>query len=220
MHHTSIALVDDHVLLRQGLASFIRSFPQYQIILEADNGADFIGKAKATPPDIVLLDVNMPRMNGYETATWIREHLPQTRVLVLSMVEHDAAIIRMLRLGARGYLLKDSNPNILLHALDAVRDHGFFINELVSNRMIHYLNEAGNTHGNGNTNTMAIDLTAKELRFLQLACTEKTYKEIADEMYVSPRTIDSYRDGLFERLQIKSRVGLVLYAIKNGIVNV
>lgn len=220
MHHTSIALVDDHVLLRQGLASFIRSFPQYEIILEADNGADFIAKAKANPPDIVLLDVNMPRMNGYETATWIREHLPQTRVLVLSMVEHDAAIIRMLRLGARGYLLKDSNPNILLHALDAVRDHGFFINELVSNRMIHYLNEAGHNSGNGNTNTLAIDLTAKELRFLQLACTEKTYKEIADEMYVSPRTIDSYRDGLFERLQIKSRVGLVLYAIKNGIVNV
>lgn len=218
MHHTSIALVDDHVLLRQGLASFIRSFPQYQIVLEADNGADFIDKAKDNPPDIVLLDVNMPRMNGYETATWIREHLPQTRVLVLSMVEHDAAIIRMLRLGARGYLLKDSNPNILLHALDAVRDHGFFINELVSNRMIHYLNEAGT--GNGSTTTTAIDLTARELRFLQLACTEKTYKEIADEMYVSPRTIDSYRDGLFERLQIKSRVGLVLYAIKNGIVNV
>ncbi|OLY90789.1 two component transcriptional regulator, LuxR family [Cnuella takakiae] len=220
MHHTSIALVDDHVLLRQGLASFIRSFPQYEIVLEADNGADFIGKAPANPPDIVLLDVNMPRMNGYETATWIREHLPQTRVLVLSMVEHDAAIIRMLRLGARGYLLKDSNPNILLHALDAVRDHGFFINELVSNRMIHYLNEAGNSNGHSHQATMAINLSERELRFLQLACTEKTYKEIADEMYVSPRTIDSYRDGLFEKLQIKSRVGLVLYAIKNGIVSV
>lgn len=219
MHHTSIALVDDHVLLRQGLASFIRSFPQYEIVLEADNGADFITKAKANPPDIVLLDVNMPRMNGYETATWIREHLPLAKVLVLSMVEHDAAIIRMLRLGARGYLLKDSNPNILLHALDAVRDHGFFINELVSNRMIHYLNEGGHSNGS-NTNTMAVNLNERELRFLQLACTEKTYKEIADEMYVSPRTIDSYRDGLFERLQIKSRVGLVIYAIKNGIVTV
>jgi DNA-binding NarL/FixJ family response regulator len=220
MQRTAIALVDDHVLLRQGLASFIRTFPQYEILLEADNGTDFLSKVKSTTaPDIVLLDVNMPRMNGYETAAWIKENLPGTKVLVLSMVEHDTAIIRMLRLGARGYLLKDSNPNILLHALNAVRDHGFFINELVSNRMLHYLNEE-NTASSGSAAVATMRLTDRELHFLQLACTEKTYKEIADDMYVSPRTVDSYRDVLFEKLHIRSRVGLVLYAIKNGIVNV
>ena len=220
MERTTIALVDDHVLLRQGLASFIRTFPQYEILLEADNGADFLARVKSTTaPDIVLLDVNMPRMNGYETAAWIKENLPGTKVLVLSMVEHDTAIIRMLRLGARGYLLKDSNPNILLHALDAVRDHGFFINELVSNRMLHYLNKE-NGGNNGSAAVATMHLTDRELHFLQLACTEKTYKEIADDMFVSPRTVDSYRDVLFEKLHIRSRVGLVLYAIKNGIVNV
>ncbi len=220
MQCTAIALVDDHVLLRQGLASFIRTFPQYDVMLEADNGTDFVAKvAKGNAPDIILLDINMPQMNGYETAAWIRQNLPHAKVLVLSMVEHDTAIIRMLRLGARGYLLKDSNPGILLQALNAVRDHGFFINELVSSRMLHYLNEDA---GNGTEQVAAsvAHLTNRELHFLQLACTEKTYKEIADDMYVSPRTIDSYRDGLFEKLHIRSRVGLVLYAIKNGIVNV
>lgn len=220
MQPTAIALVDDHVLLRQGLASFIRTFPQYDVLLEADNGADFVAKVKMGPaPEIVLLDVNMPRMNGYETAAWIKENLPGTKVLVLSMVEHDTAIIRMLRMGARGYLLKDSNPGILLHALNAVRDHGFYINELVSNRMLHYLNEESNT-GGGTAAVATMRLTDRELHFLQLACTEKTYKEIADDMYVSPRTVDSYRDVLFEKLNIRSRVGLVLYAIKNGIVSV
>lgn len=218
MQRTAIAIVDDHVLLRQGLASFIRTFPQYDVVLEADNGVDFMAKVAGTQkPDIVLLDVNMPKMNGYETATWIKEKLPKTKVLVLSMVEHDTAIIRMLRLGARGYLLKDSNPALLLQALTAVQEHGFYINELVSNRMIHYLNES---NGSGHTSVAMVRLTDRELHFLQLACTEKTYKEIADDMYVSPRTVDSYRDGLFEKLQIRSRVGLVLYAIKNGIVNV
>lgn len=219
MQRTSIALVDDHVLLRQGLAAFIRTFPQYEVLLEADNGADFLQQIKDnSAPDIVLLDVNMPKMNGYETATWIKANLPQTKVLVLSMVEHDSAIIRMLRLGARGYLLKDSNPNLLLQALNSVRDYGFFINELVSNRMLHYLNDP---HQQGGTPAQtAVNLTDRELHFLQLACTEKTYKEIADDMYVSPRTVDSYRDGLFEKLNIRSRVGLVLYAIKNGIVSV
>lgn len=219
MQRTTIALVDDHTLLRQGLAAFIRTFPQYEVMLEADNGADFVEKIKTSrSPEIVLLDVNMPRMNGYETASWIKQHLPLTRILVLSMVEHDTAIIRMLRLGARGYLLKDSDPKVLLHALNSVRDHGFFINELVSNRMLHYLQDAHG--GNGNDMGAAVHLTDRELHFLQLACTEKTYKEIADDMFVSPRTVDSYRDGLFEKLQIKSRVGLVLYAIKNGIVQV
>ncbi len=95
MQRTAIALVDDHILLRQGLASFIRTFPQYEILLEADNGADFLARVKnTTAPDIVLLDVNMPRMNGYETAAWIKENLPGTKVLVLSMVEHDTAIRR------------------------------------------------------------------------------------------------------------------------------
>jgi DNA-binding NarL/FixJ family response regulator len=213
---TYITLVDDHVLLRSGLASLINSFDEYQVLFEADNGQDFIRQLKSrATPDIILLDVTMPVMNGYETAEWIRVNLPDARVLVLSMMENDAAIIRMLRHGAKGYILKDSKPATFREALNCVRDNGFYINELVSSRMLHYVNQKDHAL---DAKVTGLVITERELTFLKLVCTEKTYKEIAEEMFVSPRTVDSYRDSLFEKLGISSRVGLVLFAIKNGII--
>jgi DNA-binding NarL/FixJ family response regulator len=211
-----IALVDDHVLLRTGLASLIGSFEGYHVLFEADHGKDFISQLTPKhPPDIVLLDITMPVMNGYETAEWIRENLPGTKVLVLSMMEHDAAIIRMLRLGAKGYILKDSKPAVFKEALNFVRDNGFYLNELVSSKMLHYINQSSD---NDSIDGVPV-LSDRELTFLRLACTEKTYKEIADDMCVSPRTVDGYRDSLFEKTGALSRVGLVLFAIRNGIVS-
>lgn len=213
---TFIALVDDHALLRSGLATLINSFEEYKVLIEADNGKDFIQQVQPRhAPDIILLDITMPVMNGYETAEWIRMNLPNTKMIVLSMMDNDTAIIRMLRAGARGYILKDSKPAVFRQALNAVRDVGFYTNDLVSSRMWHYMNAASGI--TGNYDLLSI-ITERELAFLKLACTEKTYREIADEMCVSPRTIDSYRDSLFEKLHVSSRVGLVLFCIKNGIV--
>lgn len=214
---TLVALVDDHVLLRNGLAALIDSFQDYLIILQADNGKDFIETCRVgQPPQIILLDITMPLMNGYETALWIRENLPETRILALSMMDNESAIIRMMHCGARGYVLKDCKPPILKTALDQIRDHGYFINDLVSNRIIKYLH-TGNTTVEAIT---GIDLNDREMTFLRLACTEKTYKEIAGEMFVSPRTVEGYRDNLFKKLGITSRVGLVVYAIRNGITTI
>ena len=110
---TTVALVDDHELLRSGLAAIINSFGEFEVVLEAGNGLEFIKKVKAiTPPDIVLLDITMPEMDGYETAAWIRKHLPTVKVLVLSMLSNDLAIIRMLRNGVKGYIIKDSKPHV------------------------------------------------------------------------------------------------------------
>lgn len=210
-----IALVDDHSLLRNGLAALINSFEGYKVLFEAENGKDFIRQLKPnSPPDIVLLDITMPQMNGYETAEWIKTNLPETKVLVLSVMENDDAIINMLRKGAKGYILKDSKPDVFREALNSIRDNGFYLNDLVSSKMLYYMNkEKGFLHA-------STALTERELQVLKLSCTEKTYKEIADEMTVSPRTIDSYRDSLFEKLGVTSRVGLVLFAIKNGIVKI
>lgn len=216
MPNSQIALVDDHVLLRSGLASLISSFDGFDVVLEADHGKDFISQVEHKPkPDIVLLDISMPEMNGYETADWIREHLPLTKVIVLSMMESDLAIIRMLRCGARGYILKDSKPEKFRQALSIVRDEGFYTNELVSSSMWHYMGKESRSDRREHPG-----LTEKEMQFLKLASTEKTYKQIADEMCVSPRTVDSYRDALFEKLHIQSRVGLVLYAVRQGIIKV
>jgi DNA-binding NarL/FixJ family response regulator len=216
---TYIALVDDHVLLRTGLANLINNITGYRVLFEADNGLDFIKQIKPRhAPDIVLLDITMPQMNGYETAQWIRINLPESKVLVLSMMENDLAIIKMLKLGAKGFILKDSKPKVFIEALNGVRDTGFYLNDLVNTRMLHYVNNDGESKKDGRKSSPGAVLTEREMTFLKYACTEKSHKEIAAEMFVSPRTIDSYRDSLFEKLGVTSRVGLVLYAIKNGIV--
>ena len=139
-NNTSIALVDDHSLLRNGLAALINSFEGYTVLFEADNGKDFINQLQTQAvPDIILLDITMPEMNGFETAAWIKQNTPSIKILVLSMMDNDEVVISMLKAGARGYILKDSKPALFKQALDSIRDSGFFMNELVSNKMLNYL---------------------------------------------------------------------------------
>jgi two-component system invasion response regulator UvrY len=214
---TTVALVDDHELLRTGLAAIVNTFVGYKVIFEASNGKEFIACLKTKPtPDIILLDITMPVMDGYETAAWIKLNLPETKVLVLSMLENEGAIIRMIKNGARGYILKDSNPKVFRTAMNNIRDTGYFINDLVSNKLMHYINQDDTTEGQ----IMPMQhLSDNELCFLKLICTDKTYKEIADDMSLSPRTIDTYRDNLFKKLQIKTRTGLAIFAIRNGLID-
>ena len=215
---TLVALVDDHELLRTGLAAIINSFEGYKVILEANNGKHFIEKVDPkNSPDIILLDITMPVMDGYETSGWLKANMPKAKILVLSMLENDTAIIRMLKNGARGYILKDSKPMVFKEALDNIRDSGYFINDLVSNKIMQYINHEDVFDNDKHTMS---NLTDNELIFLKWICTEKTYKEIADEMFLSPRTIDTYRDNLFRKLDVKTRVGLAIFAIKNGIVKI
>jgi len=210
-----VALADDHVLLRNGLAGLINSFDDYTVIFEADNGTDFQKKIqKGNEPELVLMDINMPGMDGFATAEWLRQNYPLTKVLALSMYDNENSIIRMFKAGAKGYILKDSEPAELKAALDSIMQKGYYYSELVTGKLIHSINQS-NENANGNKTSQLND---RETEFLKLAATELTYKEIAEKMNLSPRTIDGYRDALFEKLELKSRVGLVLYAIKNGIV--
>ena len=214
-NNSSIALVDDHSLLRNGLATLINSFDGYSVLFEADNGKDFIKQLQTHgTPDMILLDITMPEMNGFETAAWIKQNAPSIRILVLSMMDNDEVVISMLKAGARGYILKDSKPALFKQALDSIRDSGFFMNELVSNKMLNYV-----THEESKRSevTLVSELSEKEIVFLKYACTEMTYKDIAGNMQVSPRTVDGYRDELFRKLNVQSRVGLVIFAIKNGL---
>ena len=213
----NLVLIDDHSLLRNGLASLLKDIG-HDVLFEADNGKDFIEKLKpGSLPEVVLLDINMPEMDGYATAQWIKTNHPEIKVLALSMYDNENAIIRMLKCGARGYILKDCDPAELKAAIDALIHKGYYYSELVSGKLIHAINKIDD---DGSELKSLIQLNDRETDFLKYACTELTYKEIADKMFVSPRTIDGYRDALFEKLQVKTRVGLVLYAIKNGVVNV
>jgi DNA-binding NarL/FixJ family response regulator len=212
-----IVLVDDHILLRNGLAGLVRNLG-YEVLFEADHGKDFLEKLDPNLlPDIVLLDINMPEMDGFETSQWLKDHHPDIKVLALSMYDNENAIIKMLKSGAKGYILKDSDPSQLSAALHDLLNKGFYYSELVSGKLIHAINKIEEKGSLVNT---VSNLSQRETDFLKYTCTELTYKEIAEKMFVSPRTIDGYRDSLFEKLQVKTRVGLALYAIKTGLVDI
>jgi two-component system invasion response regulator UvrY len=218
MQIIKVAVVDDHKLFRDGIVELIKGFSGYEVLIEADNGKDFINQISAqNMPELVLLDLNMKVMDGFETAQWLRKHYPSIKILVLSMYENENAIISMLRLGARGYVLKDIRKQELQQAISSLVTKGYYYTELVTGKLIHAINAFDDPKEGASYKDLA-SLNAKETEFLKLACTELTYKDIADKMCLSVHTIDGYRDALFEKLKIKSRVGLVLFAIKNKIV--
>jgi DNA-binding NarL/FixJ family response regulator len=214
---TNVAVVDDHILLRRGLANLIRSFDEYDVVFEANNGKDFIEKLNTEMlPQIVLMDINMPEMDGYDSTFWIKQNHPEIKVLSLSMNDDEQSIIRMLKCGAKGYILKDIEPTEFKKALDELVRKGFYYSEIVSGKLIHAINSFDEPEKKTKRN---LPLNDREMEFLKSVCTEMTYKEIADKMFLSARTIDGYRNDLFEKLNVKTRVGLVMYAIKKGIVS-
>lgn len=205
----SIAIVDDHALFRNGVAALMREFDDLQVLFEADNGHQMQQMIKKQAlPQVVLMDINMPVMDGYMATTWLKEKYPQVKVLALSMFEDDKAVINMIKCGACGYLLKESSPAEVHEAIQTIFHKGTYINELVSGKMIRSITSPDSVPF----------FTQKEVDFLKLCCTELTYKEIAEQLFVSPRTVDNYRETLFTKLSLKSRTGLVLYAIQHGVV--
>jgi DNA-binding NarL/FixJ family response regulator len=212
----NIAVVDDHTLFRKGLISLINVFPTFDVILEASNGKDFIQRLNPEQlPEIVLMDISMPEMDGYATCEWLKSHYPSIKVLALSTMDAETAIIKMIRSGAKGYIVKDADLSELKLAFSELLSIGFFYNELVSRKVIHSISRIVEDN---DAVTALQKLSDNELTFLRLSCSEKTYQEIANEMFKSEKTIDGYRAELFKKLNVSSRVGMVMYAIKNGIV--
>jgi len=211
-----IAIVDDHTMFRKGLAVLIDLFDDCTVTIDASNGKEFIARLNPKSlPDIVLLDISMPEMDGFETAAWLQQHHPEILILALSTMDAETAIIKMIRFGAKGYILKDADPRELKQAFHDVVTNGYYYNDVVTRKVMRSLGQI--VAENTTPNTFA-KLTDRELEFLKLACSEKSYAEIAKEMILSERTIDGYRDALFKKLNVGSRVGLVMYAIKQQIV--
>jgi len=211
----SIAIVDDHTLFRSGVSTLISEFEEINVLFEASNGKDLQQKLSADNlPDIILMDITMPGMDGYEATKWVTTLYPKICVLALSMFDDERSIINMLKAGACGYLLKESNASDLLEAIKITKEKGLFINENVSGRMLVSLRH------DSKAGAADVKPTPREMEFLQYCSTELTYKEIADKMHISPRTIDSYRESLFSKLNIKSRTGLVVYGIKNSLISI
>ncbi|MBX2829470.1 MAG: response regulator transcription factor [Flavobacteriaceae bacterium] len=208
----TLAIVDDHLLFASSLEKLINTFPEFQVLYKARHGLELQTEIKnnGTLPDLILLDINMPVMNGFETVAWLTENHPKIKVLALSVEDNEGIILKMIRGGAKGYFLKDIHPDDLKFALVEVMDKGYYYSERVTSTMVNALQPGAKEP--------MVKLRENELTFLQLACSEMTYKEIADVMNLSPKTIDGYRQELFNKLGIKNRVGLVIYALKNHLI--
>jgi two-component system, NarL family, invasion response regulator UvrY len=210
-----VALADDHALLRNALASLIDSFEGCKVTHQANDGEELITLVqKELPPDVILLDVNMPKLGGYDTALWFQKNMPAVNILMLTMYDSELLLIRLVQAGVKGFLKKDIHPSELKLAIHAVVQQGYYYSNHTSGKLVNLLR-----FGNGDDILLnRVMLNDHEIRFLTLACTEMTYKEIALEMKLNPRAVDSLRDHLFEKLDVKSRVGLALYAIRKGVV--
>jgi len=213
MPDIKIALVDDHTMFRKGLAVLIGLFSGYKVLMDVANGREFIDLLDPNQlPDIVLLDIHMPVMDGYATAAWLHAHHPGIRVLALSTMDSDTTIIKMIQQGARGYILKDADPKELQVAFEEILAKGYYYNEMLTRKVIQSI------HHGVSDSSLFPKITDREMEFLKHACSEKNYQQIADEMFVSERTVDGYRESLFKKFNVSNRVGLVLYAIKNQLV--
>ncbi len=221
-----IAIADDHSLFRKGLIKLLDE-DRYELLFDVENGkllTERISSMGDNHPDIVIMDIEMPGMNGYETVSWLRNNYPDIKILVVSMVDREEAIVRMLKLGVKGYLSKEMEPEDLHAALQSIIRKNYYYTDFVTNKLVHSIqNEDIITE---NTDEFLLNheiwdgLNNKQKEFVRYACTDLIYEEIADKMCVSPKTIDGYRDVVFERFNVRNRVGLVLYAIKNKLVSI
>jgi len=212
---TSVALVDDHINLTDALASMINTMEGYHVTIVGGNGEDLKQQIfQKGVPEIVILDLNMPKMDGFETAAWLNKNHSDVKILILTMYDSEVTLIRLLQVGVRGFLKKDAHPNELIFAIKSVVENGYYYSSNTSNQL-------ANLFANKPNHKEVLEkifLNDREIEFLKLASTEMTYKEIAQVLGMNPRSLENYRESLFTKLNMKSRVGLAIYAVKHGIV--
>jgi DNA-binding NarL/FixJ family response regulator len=217
----TIGMADDHQMIRQSIKSLIDGNGKYKVIMEAFNGIELIEKLKTATevPRIFLIDISMPEMDGYQTITYLTKNYPNLKCIALSVNTDFNSVFKMIDSGASAYLRKDCSTEQMLETIDHVFTEGTYYNSFVVNSLLDYQHALIEINSEDNTvNQSLIDkLTPRESEFILLACSELTYKAIGGKMGVSARTVDSFREAVFSKLNIKSRTGLLLFAIRNKI---
>jgi DNA-binding NarL/FixJ family response regulator len=216
-----IGIVDDHNLFRKGLIKLINLADKdnrYTVLFEADNGKDLMEKLRLNQiPDIILMDIDMPDMDGYETASWLQKYHPQINILVISMFESEKVIIRMMKQKINGYLSKNIKVEDMHNALEAIANKGFYYTDEIAGIMARELQK--DDDGNKSIAEAVLkNLSENEREFIKLACTELTYQQIANKMNLSVKTIEGYRESLCYRFNVRNRVSLAMFAVRNGLV--
>ena len=210
-----VAIADDHTLFRAGVKTALSVKKDIELIAEADNGMQLLHLLRHIEPDVILLDIQMPIMDGIQTLPEIRKIRPEAKVIIISMHNDHSMISKLMEIGANSYLTKNSDSETIYQAIRTCHDQEFYFNELTNKALLTGLR----TKRTDGIHHAEADLSEKEMRVLKLMCEEKTTKEIADIVEISPRTVEAIRDKLKTKTGAKSMAGLVMYAVKNGIID-
>jgi DNA-binding NarL/FixJ family response regulator len=209
-----VAIADDHALFRTGVKTSLSGHKDIQMVAEAENGMQLLNLLKHLKPDVILLDIHMPIMDGYTALPEIKKLYPDMKVIMLSMNNDPSIITRMMEIGANSYLTKESDSETIYHAIRTCYEQEFFFNDLTNKALLNGLRMKKPAEAV----TPEVNLNDKEVTILKLMCEEKSTKEIADIVDLSPRTVEAIRDKLKTKTGVKSMAGLVMYAVKAGIV--
>jgi DNA-binding NarL/FixJ family response regulator len=217
MGKIKLAIADDHKIFRNGLKATLEDCGDFDLVLEASNGRQLIAMLATVTPDVILMDIKMPELDGIQTTAHVKQHYSNIKVLALSMFNEDKYIVDMMRAGASGYLLKNAEPEEIIEAISTVYLKDYYFNEHLSVTLIKQLSSGTKT---GSLMQYPVDFNDREIDVLKLVCQECSNQEIADKMCLSVRTVEGYRARLFEKTKSKNLVGLVIFAVKTGIINV
>ena len=216
MSKIKIAIADDYKIFREGLKVGLSADEGLEVLLEADNGEDLLKGLETQTPDVIIMDLKMPIMDGLEATKVVRKKYPSIKVLVVSMYDDDKFIIHLMENGANGYLLKNAEPDEIRRSIYSVHENGYYFNDLVNKALLKKLVLKNNLKPSFNQN---IDLTEREQEVLKLICEEKTAAEIGKEIFLSPRSVEGIRQRLIEKVGVRNTAGLVMFAVKSGIVD-
>jgi len=216
MNKIKIAIADDYKIYRDGLKVGLSSDEGLDVIMEADNGEDLLKGLENNSPDVIIMDLKMPIMDGMEATKAVRKRYPAIKVLVVTMYDDDKFIIHLMENGANGYLLKNAEPEEIRKSIHAVHENGYYFNDVVNKALLKKLVLKNNLKPSFNQN---IDLSEREQEVLKLICEEKTAAEIGKEIFLSPRSVEGIRQRLIEKIGVRNTAGLVMFAVKNGLVD-
>lgn len=216
MKTIKIAIADDHALFRKGLVDLIESQDDMKIVLEAGNGKELVQRVGSLPIDIVLMDAEMPEMDGIEATRILREQRSELKIVMLSAHKQKQMVLHAIENGVHGYLLKDSEPDEIIDGIKTVLLNGFCFNKDISHFLLRGIVEKEAFNASFNP---VSELSEREIEVLKLICEELTSSEIGEKLFLSPRTVETYRKNLLEKTGVRNTVGLVLFALKNKIVD-
>jgi DNA-binding NarL/FixJ family response regulator len=210
----NIAVVDDQQLFRQGLVSLLKENKNLNILFEAENGNDLLEKLKVKLPDVILLDIEMPVLDGIETTMKLKSKYPDIKIIILTMHDEEEMIVHLIEKGAHGFLPKNEDIESVIDSIFSVHENGYFFNDRISKAMVRGLMSAKKIE----PKFQDIELNERELEVIRLLCKEQTSPEIAQQMHLSTKTVDNYRVTLIKKLKVKNSIGLVMYAVKRGLI--